>query len=484
MAHMLFHIHRNNIRHYHQKENGLTESHMLTIMEKVGNSWDWKDRIKCCSFLNQLTRSKESTGYMDLLKKYQMSTEEIPVDSGAVLKKDDHFFGSFLYFSALIYQEENSWRLKLQPPERAFNRRIYRKFGSHRFFEIKVPPKTPHEIYECFLRPLWLCGRLYKFLWAKKDKCPQTYVFFAERGKGIDEECEIDVAKVQQWMFPPDYNEDLSMKRFFKRTKLSFSKTIPAGVLPPNCVEIVPDITGENGIKMTDGCGLISRDLLAYLRNNYNSYVKTEEDLVIGQNNSKLVDNGSNSFQGRLGGIKGIWVLDPRLKGMKLICRESQVCQLNFTIIFFIYYLANNQSQNKFTLPMKCMGNVQDQMTYDIFYDTMDICSWDFRSEDSSLLSVSLIQILEYRGVTTDFFEDCADTGTTWVTEMKRDLDQGNNRSLIEKCPEKISDEHERGAYDLLYHMAIANIGIDEPAMQNLVCNMWRKEIEKMRDKV
>jgi len=107
------------------------------------------------------------------------------------------------------------------------------------YFELRVQSKTPfNELKTLALQPLSLCDRTFRVLWAKKEKSPQSYVFFAEKDKGIKLEDVTEIEIVKNWMIQSNKNPELSVGKFFKRAKLSFSKTVPAGVLPENCLKI------------------------------------------------------------------------------------------------------------------------------------------------------------------------------------------------------------------------------------------------------
>ena len=399
-------------------------------------------------------------GYEGTVEKYEKADVKVPYDEGTILESDGMCFGAFLYFSADLFFVGGKEQLILQPPEKASNRRIYRKFGSHRFLDVRVPCNVPLKTaIKLFSQPLLICGRSYRFLWAKKDKAPQIYVLFAESGKGISNDEETLVEDVQEWMIPHSLNQQLSIEKYFKRAKLSFSKTTPAGILPDGCVKIVTDIK-NGGVEMTDGCGLISRELLEEVRMKYNSYIEREKDLV-GHSDGKLAGSAS-SFQARLGGLKGMWVLDPTLEGKQLISRFSQ---------------------EKYHLPMKSVGN-NVGYTNDLVYDTFEVCSWDQSGKESRFLFVQLIQILEHRGVSIDHFIKCAEEGTMWVPKMINDILKGDNESLIAKRPDKLGADDERKSFGLLYRIAYAKIGIDEPIMRKLLINLLRSETKAMRKKV
>ena len=107
--------------------------------------------------------------------------------------------------------------------------------------------------------------------------------------------------------------------------KLSFTSTVPSLVLKPGELEAIPDINGVDGC-MTDGCGLISRDALnkvwAQYISNYEERCRTLKRNFIPETNILCP---YSSFQGRIGGIKGMFVLDNSLKGIKVQYRPSQV---------------------------------------------------------------------------------------------------------------------------------------------------------------
>lgn len=238
-----------------------------------------------------------------------------------------------------------SFELKLLPPERANNRRIFRKFGSHRFLHVKVGSEVPYKkVMAFFTQKVKLCGRSYGYLWCKAQKSPQCFILFAEKGLGITK--EITVEYVREWCIPISYNAGLTLAKELKRIKLAFSKTTQSYTLPANSLEIIPDIISKTGTKMTDGCGLISQDCL--------NYIWVAYCLATGKTGDSLCP--FSSFQGRIGGYKGVWVLDDSLSNVKILCRTSQL---------------------KFHLPMES----------DDMYSTVDINSWDEKAEKGFLVS-------------------------------------------------------------------------------------------------
>ncbi len=175
-----------------------------------------------------------------------------------------------------------------------------------------------------------------------------------------------------------------------KRMKLCFSRTTASGVLPEGSVEVFPDIQAPNGAVMTDGCGLVSEKALQFIWDNF----------WLESNHRQLsVSPGviCKSFQGRLGGFKGTWVLCKALGDVfKVVCTESQ---------------------RKFDLPLKCLRNCDQREGCDDFYDTMEVCRWNTAMEEATLNN-RLIQCLESQSF-GDNSTKLIDLLQNWYVERK-----------------------------------------------------------------
>lgn len=169
----------------------------------------------------------------------------------------------------------------------------------------------------------------------------------------------------------PKANPSLTLGRLVKRMKLCFSKTIASGLLPEGSVEVFPDIKSPNGSVMTDGCGLVSKRALLAIWDAY-----WQESVIRGESDRPPVM--CTSFQGRLGGFKGTWVLSEALgyeQEFRIVCTESQL---------------------KFNLPQKCLRTCPHTGGWDPAYDTMEVCRWNSAMEEAPLNN-RLIQCLESR---------------------------------------------------------------------------------------
>ena len=301
------------------------------------------DCLDACKFLNGLLPRREAGRYESVLPRFPASENQLSIEAFNT--------GSALYFHGEL---DSNNIIRLLPPERANSRRIFRKFGSHRFLHVKVAGDLPDErVIKKFTQQNVLCGRTHGYLWCKAQKSPQCFVLFAERGFGITE--EVTAAQVLDWCIPHELNPMLTIAKELKRMKLAFSKTTPSFVLPANSVELIDDILGERGTLMTDGAGLMSRGALNEVWKHHSG-------------GSTLCP--FSSFQGRIGGFKGMWVLDDSLPGIQIKCRRSQL---------------------KFNVPMRSLVGATNacHLKDDSMYDTVEVNSWDEKPEKGFLVSVA-----------------------------------------------------------------------------------------------
>jgi len=379
------------------------------------------------------------------------------------LSRDGKTIRESLYFQANLRPDGV---IKLICPEVGIDRRIFRKFGSNRFLHINV---CSDNIPNWFQKGFNIFGRYWRFLWCKTTKSPQCYIFFAEKGVGISQDKAITVEKVRNWCIPIELNKGLTIAKEFKRLKLSFSKTTPSGILPHRCVEIIDDIVNLKGSKtdssiMTDGCGLISRDGIDYIWRAFHGIINESD----AQSKEIEYHCPCASFQGRIGGFKGMWVYDSILgsmdQGIILHCRRSQL---------------------KYNLPMRCLTNKAweqlglklDESIVDDCYDTVDVNSWDDTPEKGRL-SIRAIQLLEERGACYDIVEQCAKDGTKELEEFTIDKSalpmQIFRRHANMVAGDVIGD-------DLLFEMQAASVNPNEPIFAGLRTNFMKSNAEKMR---
>ena len=116
---------------------------------------------------------------------------------------------------------------------------------------------------------------------------------------------DLSVSDIWHWL--GDFSNNKSVSKYAARIGLCFSNSQLCGSLSPK--ELVPiDEIQHNHNKLSDGAGTISLELLT-------------EVAEISDNMKKL--SFGRSIQIRLGGIKGVVSVDPRLTGRKLCFRPS-----------------------------------------------------------------------------------------------------------------------------------------------------------------
>jgi RNA dependent RNA polymerase len=174
-------------------------------------------------------------------------------------------------------------RLDLLEPLRADDKRIFRMYGADRFLEISISKNvTNNTIKDFFSKDVVVANRRFKFFWFKKENGIHP-ILFAVSGQGIK---EIDVESARDRCIPTKMNHDMSLGKWIKRMKLSFSTTTATCVLPPKSVSLLQDFE-KVGIAEIDGAGLISSEALKAV---CDAYTK-EKDKKCG-----------SGFQGRLAG--------------------------------------------------------------------------------------------------------------------------------------------------------------------------------------
>ena len=430
-------------------------------------------RYKTCSELHQIFGTKSSMVPYKLVLEVASSTN-LPVDE----KAGELAFGqgSSLYFRGRL---DTNGLVTLLRPDRAIERRIFRKFGSHRFLHIDVHDDVPREVQNRFLEgPIVMCGRQWKLCWCKMAKTPQCYVLFGEKGVGIDKDEELSVEDVREWCIPRALNEDMRIGKFMKRLKLSFSKVTAAGILPENSVELISDFEMDGVVAEIDGCGLISRAGINFA---WREYCRNERARKLPSPPDELEDGLDNScpytgFQGRLGGFKGCWILDEALGDDIVIhCRESQY---------------------KYRAPQKSLKSNQDAgCVYDSLYDTIEVSTWD-KKPSPSTLNIKLVQMLEELGAPEAIeamLLKCADDSTKWLADLAENSDalvkylKDRQATMADK--EELLENDSSGGIErtdsfVVFMMLLSKVDPNEPSFADRRDRLIRKLFKNLRKKV
>ncbi|KAK5088623.1 hypothetical protein LTR05_002843 [Lithohypha guttulata] len=220
--------------------------------------------------------------------------------------------------------------------------RFHRKFGADRFIVLDIPcfapdypPNTPEKLKSC-MQPqdihdrifawlgkddLYLAGRIWRAFYVETKDAPKKrrkeegtrlklhlfaingFDFATPRSAASDPRHRaISLLQLVQWHIPLRPNLSSTDLKLFARMHLGLSKTTPTIELKSDEFIYVRDKqpTDQYGTAiesdqiMTDGCALISYPLAAA--------VWTE----IGKQN----ENVPSAFQARIGGAKGLWIVD------------------------------------------------------------------------------------------------------------------------------------------------------------------------------
>jgi hypothetical protein len=214
--------------------------------------------------------------------------------------------------------KKKSYKLKPQPMRLATSRRAYRKFGSDRFVTVSIPVKTVQDqkrIVLAFLRePLSICGRLYRTFFIKKGQGSGASIaahYFATHGAGLNGN-EVSLDQLFEWLLSLNKNRKAQASKLWDRISLSLSSTKPTVTFALNEIRLVDD-KDDGGECMTDGCAKASPAVFSRIwRSN-----------VLG------VESTPTAIQGRIGGAKGVWFVDPeadqRSDEMWIEIRPSQL---------------------------------------------------------------------------------------------------------------------------------------------------------------
>ena len=370
--------------------------------------------------------------------------------------------GHGLYWTGTVRGVEGV--LELCAPEPARDRRIFRRFGADRFLTLRVKKDVPSEhVKELFAGKgisegcsKRLFDRTYRYLWCKKDKDPQQFVLFAEKGPGLT---PITVKQVVEWAMPQDMNKTMTIAKRMKRMKLMFSKTTPTAALPKGSVVIVPDFDLGNDFAEIDGCGLISLPALNMVWERYQ-----EQLPILKRSDEKLCPY--TGFQGRLGGFKGTWVLDTSL-GSEIVvhCRTSQL---------------------KFCVPQSCLVQYAPSNTdeHNEEHNIFEVSTWD-KEPGAATLNARIIQQLEHLGVPWEFFEThCLKPAIADLECLSRSGDEAR-MAWVKHLREKQRNGVLRDTTDSRQCLMLecATVGLTDPEVRRfkrkLVAKMFRSLQEK-----
>ncbi|KAH7029191.1 RNA dependent RNA polymerase-domain-containing protein [Microdochium trichocladiopsis] len=206
--------------------------------------------------------------------------------------------------------------LLLHPLKLEQSCRLFRKYRSSRFLEVRIPAvagwkefKVGQQQIETLLAS-WFTRNPHKFLgrsWAAffvregAHATPAKDISivedrkknFQERIMLFSEQPRTRVDDMLNWLLRFDANKDEPFLKLYSRISLALSKTAPVLVLGQDQIQHKnEDILSPKNIVMNDGIGRVSPSLMS----------KVKEHLGLSETPS--------AFQARLGSAKGMWIVD------------------------------------------------------------------------------------------------------------------------------------------------------------------------------
>ncbi|KUI72631.1 putative RNA-dependent RNA polymerase SHL2 [Cytospora mali] len=223
-------------------------------------------------------------------------------------------------------------KLELHPLKRELGSRLFRRFGSDRFLEIRIPSVDSWLPDGEAVVASWLATQSHPFIgrqWSAffiRDRSEKSLdpnakegpeakvifnervLFFAESGKDLKarplryippkRECKVVRSacarnRMLDWLLSFEMNSKESYLKLFSRIALGLSKTSPVLVLEKHQIRRQSkDLEAPNGEPMNDGVGRISPSLMR----------KVRDELGL--------QSIPSAVQGRLGSAKGMWLID------------------------------------------------------------------------------------------------------------------------------------------------------------------------------
>lgn len=334
--------------------------------------------------------------------------------------------------------------IELRPPRIGASNRFSRKYGDHRFLELKLN-RTSHvslirKNKDYFLKPFLLMDRTYRFLFVKDD----TVILFATEGSDLE---PISIREVINWHIPILDNWDMTISKFASRMSLGYSNSIPTLVFKPENVKYIDDIysgaDGDEETCMTDGCGLISVSAMRKIMG------------------CERADTLPCAVQGRIGGAKGVWIVAP---------------DLDFNSGEWIHI---RKSQHKFKT-----GGLQYNMKIDPLHYTFDLVKNAICLYPSNL-NTQFIQCLSSCGVPTSVFIDLLNE---YLDRLTREVAENRNPRLLRDWAAKTggvmrnrweAEDTEKDVWreqseDLLESLVDADADAPEPTTHKRSDSYWR----------
>ncbi|KAL2866274.1 RNA dependent RNA polymerase [Aspergillus lucknowensis] len=340
-------------------------------------------------------------------------------------------------------------RLKLNPLKTERSCRFHRRFSPDRFLSLTLPAPTRPPSYlrlpshPALLREsiaLWLTqnphkclGRTWKPFYVKevtqkrKIKAePKFRVdFFAIDGidftghfspslyrvspkdENSDSHSPMGLESLLEWHLSPRENLDQTNLKLFQRMSLGLSKTFATILLKPKQVLYLRDDPGHR--VMNDGCALMSRKLANMICDSLG-----------------ITGNTPSSFQGRIAGAKGLWMVDSH---------HSQISADGSDV-----WIQISDSQLKIKPhPREWQEPIDDEQL------TFEVVKWSKPLHPVDL-NIQLLAILDHGGHVKDYIAGLARLGIQGVARDFFEVLRSNSPMLCRSLAQKIRPIADTGA--------------------------------------
>ena len=376
------------------------------------------------------------------------NTDSIPkqrISAGlfAVLKKDGWSEMAYMSGSVEFNTSPNRppFTMRLNAITHQSSNRFQRKYGSGRFLTVRLPSppkpnhqphgmpferkgvcKTPQKFHEALtqflMAPIELLGRVWRLFYVrdgkdKKNKLqPFQAILFAIRGEGIKLQDECEVEELLNWHIPlVPKNLDSTVPKLWSRISLGLTKTSATIIFTTD--QICPDprnprlpgepytpdpdvrnmVQGVKGDVMDDGCSFASPAV----------FRKIQEQLGLKE--------APTAVQGRLGGAKGLWIVDP------VALKEVSQGKRNPNEM----WIRVNNSQAKYQEHRVPISELDPAWT------TLDL-AWFSHPPKPANVNLQLLAVLDHRGVP---FEPLRDLVNEHLELIIQELDQAIGDQLL-----------------------------------------------------
>ncbi|KAM6498847.1 RNA dependent RNA polymerase domain containing protein [Amanita muscaria] len=226
-------------------------------------------------------------------------------------KGEHEWFGGRIQQLARSYVEDGEFHIRLEPMEKRRSHRFARYCGSRRILQVRIPDDKLGEgtdlIRERLCHRFVLCGRVFVPFHAKEGTVYMVEIddfSCRQLRRDCGDQFLMPFSTFVNWHNPLELNKSQPISKYASRFALGLSNSVPVIEFQSECIIFIQDETPASWDKskkppsdkiLTDGCGFINRAAMMAIK-------------------SKMqYGTRPTAVQGRIGGAKGLWIVDPSL---------------------------------------------------------------------------------------------------------------------------------------------------------------------------